>query len=378
LGTDHGLQQGRMDIMAIEHSIWKICNHPEKLQQVKMDNEDLLEDLIFKDISILSDGWMLIGRQVRTDYDKRIDLLAIDASGSLIIIELKRHKTPRDVVAQTIDYASWILNLEADKIAKIYSDFCNQLSLPNISLDEAFEQRFGAPLSEEDLNSSHQMVVVASELDASTERIIQYLNDHANVAVNAVFFKVFRDGGNQYLSRAWMIDPGESQEKAVVTGKREEWNGEYYASFGIFDNGRNWEDAVKYGFISAGGGRWYSKTLFKLSPGDRVWVNIPKTGYVGVAEVLDAPIVSDEFEVIVDGKKKLFLEIEKNGNYPTRKEKGEDKAEYLVPVKWIKAVSKKDAVDEVGLFGNQNSVAQPRTPKWSHTIERLKAIWKIA
>lgn len=238
-------------------------------------------------------------------------------------------------------------------------------------------QNFGVRLDEDELNASHQMVVVASELDASTERIIQYLNDKAGVAVNAVFFKVFRDGENQYLSRAWMIDPTENQEKAVVTGVREEWNGEYYGSFGADEGGRSWEDAMKFGFFSAGGGRWYSQTLFKLKKGARVWVNIPSVGYVGVAEVLDAPVVADEFKVTVDGKGRLFLECERKGQYRTREERGEDKAEYFVPVKWIKAVPQSEAVNEFGLFGNQNSVAQPRTPKWSHTVQRLKSVWGL-
>lgn len=363
--------------MAIEHAIWKIGDKPEKLQPARMENEDLLEELIFKNISILDDGWMLIGRQVRTNYDKRIDLLAVDAAGSLIIIELKRHKTPRDVVAQALDYASWVINLEEEDIAGIYNDFCKQRNLPDMGLDKAFLQHFGAQLDEDELNASHQMVVVASELDASTERIIQYLNEQAGVAVNAVFFKVFRDGDNQYLSRAWMIDPSENQEKAVTTGVREEWNGEYYASFGADESGRSWADAMKFNFFSAGGGRWYSKTLFKLKKGDRVWVNIPRVGYVGVAEVLDSPVVVDEFKVTVNGQERLFLDCEREGRYDTREERGEDKAEYFVPVNWINAVPQSEAVNELGLFGNQNSVAQPRTPKWSHTIQRLKSVWSL-
>jgi len=32
-----------------------------------MDTEDLLEDYIFRDITILNDGWLIIGRQVLTD-----------------------------------------------------------------------------------------------------------------------------------------------------------------------------------------------------------------------------------------------------------------------------------------------------------------------
>lgn len=47
--------------MAIEHGMWRIGNTPFKLQPVKIENENLLEELITKDISILNDGWLLIG-----------------------------------------------------------------------------------------------------------------------------------------------------------------------------------------------------------------------------------------------------------------------------------------------------------------------------
>ncbi len=42
------------------------------------------------------------------------------------------------------------------------------------SLDLAFQTKFGMTLSGVALNESHQMVVVATELDASTERIIKH------------------------------------------------------------------------------------------------------------------------------------------------------------------------------------------------------------
>ena len=43
----------------------------------------------FETLCPLTD-WLLIGRQVRTSYDKLIDLLAMDARGSIIIVELNR------------------------------------------------------------------------------------------------------------------------------------------------------------------------------------------------------------------------------------------------------------------------------------------------
>ena len=354
--------------MAVQHGVWRIGSQPQALEPVQLENELVLEEQIQKDISILNPNWMLIGRQVYTDFGKYIDLMAIDASGSIIVIELKKHRTPRDVVAQVIDYASWIENLPTEKISQIYSDFAIKYELEERSFDKAFQARYGVLPSDGDVNSSHQMVIVAAELDGSTERIINYLNDKASVAVNAVFFTVFRDGDNQYLSRAWMIDPVETEEHAVNVGQKKEWNGEFYCNYGATPDGRSWQDAVEYGFIAAGGGRWYNKTLFTLKPGNRLWVLIPGKGYVGVAEVTGHPIIVDEF---------LAERPDHQGKYCMVAEFGEDDADYCVPVRWLYKVDEANAVNEVGLFGNQNTVARPRTPKWDHTVNRLAELWGI-
>ena len=43
-----------------------------------------------------------------------------------------------------------------------------------------------------------------------------------------------------------------------------------------------------------------------------------------------------------------------------------------MPVDWLDTVPLEKAVDEVGMFGNQNTVCAPKIGKWRHTIERLK------
>src|SRR3954451_23601057 len=65
--------------------------------------------------------------------------------------------------------------------------------------------------------------------------------------------------------------------------------GAYYYSAGEGDR-RRWVDMVRHGFISAGGGRWYSRALRALLPGGGVWAHIPKRGYVRVA-IVTAPVV---------------------------------------------------------------------------------------
>ena len=87
--------------MPVEVGFWKIDGQEiKKIEYSTIDNERKLEDILFKDISILGDDYLLIGRQIRTSYGKIIDLLSIDSTGKITILELKKEKTPREVVAQ--------------------------------------------------------------------------------------------------------------------------------------------------------------------------------------------------------------------------------------------------------------------------------------
>ncbi|RYD68724.1 MAG: DUF91 domain-containing protein [Verrucomicrobiaceae bacterium] len=358
--------------MPIQHAIWKIGDTPAPLITSRLASEQQLEDMIVRDPRILSSEWMLIGRQEITSHGGRIDLLAIAPDGSLVLVELKRDRTPREIIAQALDYASWVEQLGAEKIAQFYQRFSG-----GGSLDEAFQKRFGIELDEETLNQSHQIIIVASELDPSTERIIGYLSAR-DIAINVVFFQVFEHGAEQLLSRAWLIDPGETQANVATAtatkGEKEPWNGEYYVSFGDATS-RSWDDARNFGFISGGGGSWYSQTLKLLSPGDRVWVKIPKKGYVGVGTVLESVQSVNKFKVQTASGEQPALMVLKHAEKYRLTANDAERAEYFVRVKWLDTVAENKAVNEIGLFGNQNTVCQPTTPKWRHTVDRLKTVF---
>ncbi len=121
--------QSKTKNMPISHSIWKVGYPPQVLSTALLFSEQQLEDMIVAAPEILSGEWMLIGRQEQTGLGGRIDLLAIAPDASLVLIELKRNKTPREIVAQAIDYASWVEQLTPEKIVQIYDRFSNGRSL---------------------------------------------------------------------------------------------------------------------------------------------------------------------------------------------------------------------------------------------------------
>lgn len=353
--------------MAISQIIWSL-DEKEPLQADNLKNEKELEDLLCSNIDILNKNWLVIGRQLKTRAGTYIDILCLDRDGDLVIVELKKDLTPREVTAQVIDYASCVSALKLEEIAEYYLQFSHSKQ----TLNEAYETKFGNKLDEDSINQNVKMVIVAAKMDDSTERIITYLREKYQVDINILFFSVFQHNGQRLISHVWFQEDAETPTPSVQSVQK--WNHEYYVSFGSGE--RKWNDARKFGFISAGGGNWYTSTLKMLSKGDRVWVNIPHTGYVGVGIVESESQVAKDIRFSTNEGKKSLSELQVVGNYLYSPD-DDEKAEYVVKIHWLKTVSEKEAIKELGFFGNQHSVCRPTDAKWDFTVKRLKAIWKI-
>src|SRR4051812_18912035 len=126
--------------MPIEVGVWRIDGgQVEPVPASSLDRESRLEDVIERDVSILGlDSLLVVGRQVITRYGKRIDLMALDTEGSVYVIELKKDRTPREVVAQVLDYGFWVRQLDDDALTELYAQYNVGQSLGN-----AFEEFFG-------------------------------------------------------------------------------------------------------------------------------------------------------------------------------------------------------------------------------------------
>jgi hypothetical protein len=205
------------------------------------------------------------------------------------------------------------------------------------------------------------LIIVAAELDPSTERILTYLSEGYGVPINAVFFQYFVDGEHEYLTRTWLRDPKEVDSSTVSARKKEPWNGrDFYVVLGEGEH-RNWDDCRRYGFVSGGQGRWYSQTLNMLFPDARVFVHIPGTGYVGVGIVTEEAVPVKDFKVEVNGQVIPILEAP-NIKAPNMGDNSDDpeKSEYLVRVDWIKELPRGNAIWKKGMFANQNTVCKLR------------------
>jgi hypothetical protein len=181
-----------------------------------LDLEARLEAWLDDDIGVLSPDLLVIGRQVETDHGGYIDLLCLDRNGDVIVVELKRDKTPREVTAQVLDYASWVRDLSNEQITRIAEAYLARKG--QYDLSQAFRERFGTELPEV-VNEDHSLLVVGSSIDLSSERIIRYLSDVHGVKINAVTFNYFAEpSGAEHIARVFLLEPEKVEKRSVQKG----------------------------------------------------------------------------------------------------------------------------------------------------------------
>ena len=196
--------------------MWEVLEDDslKQVDQSKLDFEDRLENWLESDISIISDDLLVIGRQVETDFGGVIDLLCMDYRGDLVIVELKRDKTPREITAQILDYASWVSELSNDDTTQIWGEYIEE----DVPLEEIFKDKFKDDLPEI-LNEHHRMLIIGSEIDSSSERIIKYLSDTYGVNINAITFQYFKKTDGEFIARTFLIEPSQAEYLSQVRGK---------------------------------------------------------------------------------------------------------------------------------------------------------------
>jgi hypothetical protein len=110
-------------------------------------SESEIEDFIHSNSEVLIGRKLLfIGKQVITETGKRIDLLAIDSIGRLIVIELKKGIAPREMMAQILDYSSWLIKLSERQLEEIARNHFKKFNVHFNSLLEGFEKTFKSGL----------------------------------------------------------------------------------------------------------------------------------------------------------------------------------------------------------------------------------------
>jgi len=159
-------------------------NRITKLEQktfsdLKFRERDHLQEWIANNPSSLGEELLIIQKEFSgfNDTNERLDLLALDKFGNLVIIENKLDDSGKDVTWQTIKYASYCSSLTKLEILKIYQQYLGSSLKAEEKISEFFDNKeIDEILLNQGLNSQRLIMIAANFRKEVTSSVLWLMN----------------------------------------------------------------------------------------------------------------------------------------------------------------------------------------------------------
>ena len=152
------------------------------------------------------------------ETNERLDLLALDKDGNLVIIENKLDDSGRDTVWQVLKYASYASSLTTEEIVRVYRDY---LRIGPGAGDIDAEQRILDFLGEEDLDdvvlntrASQRLFVVAGSFRKEVTSTVIWLQQFG-LQITCFEFTAYRHGAETFLKLDQIIPTVHEREFSI-------------------------------------------------------------------------------------------------------------------------------------------------------------------
>jgi len=151
------------------------------------------------------------------------DLLGMDKDGNLVIIELKRGRAPREVVAQLLEYAAWASDLSDDMIHDLaVAYFSKSPETKDKELVSVFLDTFEAD-DLPSLNQRQRLYVAAEDIPLGVARTCRFLRMSHGIDINCIAFSVYQTESGEMLVSSEAVVGREDASAPKSISKR--WSG---------------------------------------------------------------------------------------------------------------------------------------------------------
>ena len=166
------------------YTINKETNRISRLEQktfaeLKFREREHLQEWIANNPSSLGEDLLIIQKEFSgfSETNERLDLLAIDKQGNLVIIENKLDDSGKDVTWQSIKYASYCSSLTKNEILKMYQDFLGKTGNSEEKVSDFFDGKdIDEILLNQGLNSQRLIMIAANFRKEVTSSVLWLMN----------------------------------------------------------------------------------------------------------------------------------------------------------------------------------------------------------
>jgi hypothetical protein len=195
---------------------------PTTFRHLGFKERDHLQEWIANHPTCLNEELLIIQKEFDgfNDTAERLDLLAIDKQGNLVIIENKLDNTGRDVTWQVLKYASYCSTLNGSQIISIYDQYLSKLGIQE-DAQNLLEEFLETDDFRERLNigNSQRIVMIAGEFRKEVTSSVLWL---LNYGLRIQCFKAtpYKLGEQLFLNLEQIIPIKEAEDFVISMAKK--------------------------------------------------------------------------------------------------------------------------------------------------------------
>jgi hypothetical protein len=210
------------------YKISKSENRVTKLEQrlfkdLKIKERENLQEWIADNPEMLGEELLIIQKEFDgfNDTHERLDLLALDKDGGLVIIENKLDDTGRNVVWQALKYTSYCSTLTSSQIVKRYQEYLDKYGEGDENAKENIVEFLG--WEEEDLllnRNDQRIIFVSNNYRKEVTSTVLWLLDH-DIQIQCFRATPYSMGEEIFLQVEQIIPLPETKEFMIDAKEKE-------------------------------------------------------------------------------------------------------------------------------------------------------------
>ena len=226
-----------------------------KIREVDFANLGLherdIQDWVVANPEILGDDLLVITKEF-SDFDRtreRLDLLAVDPDGKLVIIELKRDHSGADAHWQAIKYASYLRQATQEQIVQMLA--AHESLSEGDAVEKLTDHMESGSL--ENLNHDQRIILTSLRFAAEVTSAALWMNEQSQGEnlITCIQITPYQDGDALYLQSNILIPVPGTEPYTIQIGNAESDDGRSGASSGAGIKAaktrrRNQDDEVTY------------------------------------------------------------------------------------------------------------------------------------
>jgi len=196
----------------------------KKFSELGFHEREHLQEWLANEPSALGEELLVIQKEFDgfDDTRERLDLLALDKDGNLVIIENKLDDSGKDVVWQSLRYASYCSTLNKQQVVEIYQKYLDKYASGKNAQTMICDFLEEPDLGEVVINSSNQqrLMFVAAQFRKEVTSTVLWLLSY-NIRLQCFKVTPYAMGENLFLNLEQIIPPPEAAEYMIGISQKE-------------------------------------------------------------------------------------------------------------------------------------------------------------